>query len=41
MLPEPGCVKMYRMINLAMGILIGYVLGRWGKHLKSLWQLGK
>lgn len=28
------------MINLAVGIAIGYVAGRWGKYLKMLWTRG-
>lgn len=29
------------MVNLAVGIAIGYVVGRWGKYLKMLWLRGK
>jgi hypothetical protein len=29
------------MMNLAIGIAIGYVIGRWGKYLKFLIQRGK
>jgi hypothetical protein len=29
------------MVNLAVGIAIGYVLGRWGKYIKALAKRAK
>ncbi len=29
------------MMNLAIGVAIGYVIGRWGKYLKFLIARGK
>jgi hypothetical protein len=35
--PEGGST----MMNLAIGIAIGYVIGRWGKYLKFLIKSGQ